>query len=198
MNCKMTPVLLPVNIRLLFFILTAVGQIISVKAETVPSAYQRIAMEYNVPSTILYGIAYAESGKTIKPGVYKPWPWTLNVAGVPRRYPTRRSAYKGLMSFLQKGIKSIDIGIMQVNWRYHHKKLGTPWQALDPFNNTRTGARILQNEYKIVGEWKKAIGRYHSPGQKPKQKKRAVRYSDRVMKHIARISGGKLKKTVLF
>ncbi len=157
------------------------------QAETVPSAYQSIAMEYKIPSTVLYGIAYAESGKKIKPGVYKPWPWTLNVAGVARRYPTRVAAYKGLMFFLKRGIKSIDIGLMQVNWLYHHKKLGTPWQALEPVNNTRTGAYILREEYLIAKNWKTAIGRYHSPGQKPAQRKRASRYSNRVMKHIQRI-----------
>ncbi len=169
-------------------ILFAIGQTMTAKAESIPSAYQGIAIEYGIPSSILYGIAYAESGKKIRPGVYRPWPWTLNVAGVPRRYPTRKLAYQGLMHFLKKGIKSIDIGLMQVNWRYHHKKLGTPWQALEPFNNTRTGARILRDEYQIVGDWTKAIGRYHSPGQKPAQKKRALRYCKRVMKHIDRIT----------
>ncbi len=173
----------------LFFILIGLGQTLApAKAETIPSAYQRIAMEYKIPPSILYGIAYAESGKTIRPGVYKPWPWTLNVAGVPRRYPTRKSAYKGLIYFLKQGVKSIDIGLMQVNWRYHRDKLGTPWQALDPFNNTRAGAKVLQTEFKKVGEWRKAIGRYHSPGRKTAQKKRAINYANRVMRHVARIT----------
>ena len=163
------------------------------KAETIPSNYHKIAIENNIPTVILYAVALTESAtkikkSKIKPGHYKPWPWTLNVSGVPRRYQTRKAAYKGLMYFLQQGVKSVDIGIMQINWRYHHKELGTPWQALEPIHNTRTGARILRDEYKISGEWKQAIGRYHSPGQKPMQKKRALNYASRVMKHIHRVT----------
>ena len=176
-----------------FVILILAAHITLAKAETIPSNYHKIAIENNIPTVILYAVALAESAtkikkSKIKPGHYKPWPWTLNVSGVPRRYSTRKLAYKGLMYFLQQGVKSIDIGIMQINWRYHHKKLGTPWQALEPIYNIRTGAIILHDEYKKTGEWKQAIGRYHSPGQKPMQKKRALNYASRVMKHIHRLT----------
>ena len=178
---------------LVFLILILTTNITFAKAEIIPSMYHKIAIENNIPTVILYAVALAESAtkikkSKIKPGHYKPWPWTLNVSGVPRRYQTRKAAYKGLMYFLQQGVKSVDIGIMQINWRYHHKELGTPWQALEPIHNTRTGARILRDEYKITGEWKQAIGRYHSPGQKPMQKKRALNYASRVMKHIHRVT----------
>ena len=169
-------------------ILIITTNITSTKAETIPSNYHKIAIENKIPTTILYAVALAESGQKIKVGIYRPWPWTLNVAGISRRYPTRKAAYNGLIYFLDQGVKSIDIGIMQINWHYHHKKLGTPWQALEPIHNMRTGARILRGEYKITGEWKKAIGRYHSPGQKPMQKKRALNYANRVMKHIHQIT----------
>jgi len=163
----------------------------AIKAETIPVNYQRIALEYQIPSSVLYGVALAESGKNIKSGRYKPWPWTLNVAGMPRRYPTRKAAYQGLQHYLSHGIKSIDIGFMQVNWRYHKKKLGTPWQALEPFHNIRAAAGILKGEYQKTGVWKTAIGRYHSPGQKKAQKQRAKRYAQRVIKHIDRLTGKK-------
>ncbi|MCK4842445.1 MAG: transglycosylase SLT domain-containing protein [Methylococcales bacterium] len=176
------------NDAIVLLILILATHITLAKAETIPSNYHKIAIENNIPTVILYAVALAESATKIKPRHYKPWPWTLNVAGIPRRYSTRKSAYKGLIYFLQQGVKSIDIGIMQINWRYHHKKLGTPWQALEPIHNIQTGASILNGEYKITGEWKQAIGRYHSPGQKPKQKKRALNYANRVMKHIHRVT----------
>jgi len=156
----------------------------TVKAESIPSNYQQIAQEHNIPAAVLYGIALAESGHRLSKGVFKPWPWTLNVAGVPRRYATRKAAYQGLLYYLHQGIHSIDIGFMQVNWRYHRKKLGTPWQALDPLHNIRIGVAILQQEYQNTGDWQTAIGRYHSPGQQPEQKKRALNYANRVMQHI--------------
>ncbi len=156
-------------------------------ADNIPYIYQKIAYENHIPPVILYAIALTESGKTLRSNKYRPWPWTLNVAGVPRRYSTRKAAWKGLLFYLQQGIKSIDIGIMQVNWKYQHKKLGTPWQALEPVNNTQTGARILSAEYKKTGLWKTAIGRYHSPGRKPVQQKRAENYARRVLNRIQRI-----------
>ena len=177
-----------INGLIVFVIFLLATNIASTKAEIIPSNYHKIAIENKIPTVILYAVALAESGQKIKVAGYKPWPWTLNVAGVPRRYPTRKAAYNSLMYFLQQGVKSIDIGIMQINWRYHHKRLGTPWQALEPIHNTRTGAQILNDEYKKIGEWKQAIGRYHSPGQKPKQKERALNYANRVMRHIHRVT----------
>lgn len=157
-------------------------------AQNIPSSYLKIADEYQVPPEILYGIALAESGKRLRSKKYRPWPWTLNVSGIPRRYFSRKAAYQGLLFFLRQGIRSVDIGLMQVNWKYHHKKLGTLWQALDPYNNIKTGARILHSEYQKTRDWKKAIGYYHSPGQKPKQKKRAKNYAARVIKQIKRLN----------
>lgn len=158
------------------------------QAETIPSAYHEIAIDTGIPSSVLYGVALAESGLKLKTGRIRPWPWTLNVAGVPRRYATRQACYKGLRFYLSHGVTSIDIGVMQVNWRYHRKKLVNPWRALDPVFNVRVGARILKDAYRKTKVWNKAIGRYHSPGQKSRQKKRAANYARRVMQHIRRIN----------
>jgi len=156
----------------------------------IPSAYQQVAFNYQIPADILYGIALNESGLLLKSGRKKkirPWPWTLNVAGMPRRYPTRKAAYRAIQFYLRHGITLIDIGLMQVNWHHHKKKLIDPWTALDPLFNLRVGATILKHEYTQVKNWPQAIGRYHSPGKKPQQKKRARRYASRVMKHIKRL-----------
>lgn len=151
------------------------------QAEPVPSSYQRVAQEYGIPPDVLYSVALQESRTRLRSRQTRPWPWTLNVAGVPRRYPTRVAAYKGLTFFLKHGIRSIDVGLMQVNWRFHKDKLGSPWQALDPYHNVRTGAKILASEYRETGDWFKAIGRYHSPGASFKQKRRAKNYANSVM-----------------
>ncbi len=167
---------------LLFVLITAVQA-----KDSIPPTYLAIAQAHTIPPAVLYAIALVESGQKLASGQVRPWPWTLNVAGVPRRYPTRLAAWKGLKHYLAQGVDFIDVGIMQVNWHYHHKKLGTPWEALEPFNNTRTGAKILQAEYNKTGAWHTAIGRYHSPGQKPAQRLRAKHYAQRVMQQIKRI-----------
>lgn len=150
-------------------------------AETIPSSYRQIAHEYGIPPRVLYSVALQESRMRLRSRLTRPWPWTLNVAGVPRRYPTRIAAYNGLTQYLKQGIRSIDVGLMQVNWRYHQDKLGNPWQALDPYHNVRTGAKILASEYRKSQDWFEAIGRYHSPGSNLQQKRRAYNYARSVV-----------------
>jgi len=159
-------------------------------SQDIPSQYWKTAMEYGVPADVLYSIALNESGLTLKSRRSKKvrlWPWTLNVAGMPRRYPTRKAAYQAIQFYLQHGITLIDIGLMQVNWYHHKKKLIDPWTALDPVFNLKVGASILKAEYDKTKDWTAAVGRYHSPGQKSHQKRRARRYASRVMKHIKRL-----------
>ncbi|AEG00412.1 transglycosylase SLT domain-containing protein [Methylomonas methanica] len=155
--------------------------------DSIPANYRHIAAEHRLPADVLYSVAITESGQKLRSGKLRPWPWTLNVAGKALRYPTRLAAWRGLTEYLQQGVDLIDIGIMQVNWRYHREQLGSPWQALEPFHNTRTGARILKREHQKTGTWKTAIGHYHSPGSKPKQQERAQHYTQRVVKRMAQL-----------
>ena len=99
-------------------------------AESVPSGYRIVASERAIPDAIFYAVALAESGRVLKTdGIFRPWPWTLNVAGDGYYYPTRIEAWQALRDWLDQGKRSIDIGLMQVNWRYHQERLGTPWQV---------------------------------------------------------------------
>ncbi len=107
---------------------------LSVVADTIPSGYYRIASQYQMPASVLYAAALTESGKTVKKGVFRPWPWTLNVAGKPQRFASRNAACRELNRQLARGIRSIDIGLMQINWRcdWHDSQLagGSPAFAL--------------------------------------------------------------------
>jgi hypothetical protein len=98
------------------------------------------------------------------------------VAGDGYYYPTRLEAWQALNDWLEKGKRSIDIGLMQVNWRYHQERLGTPWQALDPYHNLRVGATILQDCYATEHDWWASVGCYHAP----RNQERATRYRRRV------------------
>jgi Transglycosylase SLT domain len=153
----------------------------------VPSGYQWVARQSQVPEHYFYGIALNESGKRLANKDYRPWPWTLNVEGKAYFYPTRKACYRALTGFLGQGKTIIDIGLMQVNWHYHRDKLGNPWQALDPYFNLHVGARILRHEYDMTHDWFQAVGRYHSPGQLSGQKQRALNYANNVFKRLARL-----------
>ena len=115
---------------------------------SVPTGYQSVAAERGIPASVLYAVALTESGKQVdQPDGYRPWPWTLNVAGRGYYFTSRLDAWRALTGWLEAGKRSIDIGLMQVNWRYHQDRLGTPWQALEPYHNLRVGAGILHDCY---------------------------------------------------
>ena len=153
-------------------------------AEAVPVGYQSIASERSIPSSVLYAVALTESGKQVaSQGVYRPWPWTLNVAGRGYYFDSRLAAWQALTGWLKDGKRSVDIGLMQVNWRYHEERLGTPWQALDPYHNLRVGAEILQACYTARQDWWASVGCYHAPANP----QRADQYRRRVLSRWQRI-----------
>lgn len=127
---------------------------------TVPPAYRRVGIEYEVPSKLLFAVALTESGRPLGRRS-APWPWTLNVNGRPYRYDTREAAEEALARFLDQGLFP-DVGLMQISWRYHADLLGDPRRALDPWFNLRAGASLLRRAYRATGDWWSAVGRYHS------------------------------------
>ena len=152
--------------------------------EWVPVGYRTIAAERGIPYTVLYAVALTESGKQVTAGdVYRPRPWTLNIAGQGYFFDSRLAAWQALTVSLQAGQRSVDIGLMQVNWRYHQERLGTPWQALDPYFNLRVGTRILQECYITRQDWWASVGCYHSPADS----QRAEQYRRRVVSRWQRI-----------
>ena len=106
----------------------------------VPAAYQQVALEYDVPAGILFSIAMTESGRQGKDGQTLPYPWTMNVDGKAFYLASKQEADAHLERLLALG-KQPDIGLMQVNWRYHQHKLGNIRQA---FETWRAGDRWVQ------------------------------------------------------
>ena len=167
---RLTEMLLPI------LALVAMAPAVSA-AGSVPEGYRQVAQVHGIPSTLFYAVALAESGKRIDgPRTFRPWPWTLNVHGDGRFYPSRRAAIAALKEALGSGRSSVDIGLMQVNWRYHSAALGHAEGALDPYRNLNVGATILAACYQSRNDWWAAVGCYHAPNDA----ERAMRYRQRV------------------
>ena len=150
----------------------------------VPVGYRRIAAEYAIPPQIFYAVALTESGKQIESlAELRPWPWTLNIAGTPYFFAHRDTAERALIRALQSGEAMIDIGVMQVNWRYHGATLRSPRRALEPYHNLRVAAQILNECYRARADWWLAVGCYHAPGNAV----HAARYQARVHQHWQRV-----------
>ena len=59
----------------------------------VPAGYRTVAAEQGVPASLLYAVALAESGTVVDAREkIRPWPWTLNVSGQGRFFPSRQAA----------------------------------------------------------------------------------------------------------
>lgn len=155
--------------------------------QLIPTAYVDVAREFDIPPRVLYAVAWAESGLRLTSDQIRPWPWTLNVHGRGERYASREATWQAIRSHLAAGRRSIDIGLMQINWRWHGKTLGDPWRALDPLNNLRTGARLLRDLYRKSGDWSVAIGRYHAPAATRQARARAKAYRARVTRRLAQL-----------
>jgi len=150
-----------------------------------PPGYHQIAREYGLPPKVLYAIALTESGKRLPSSRTRPWPWTLNIEGRGHYYPTRLDAFQALRTHLGRGVTNIDVGLMQVNWRYHRARLRDPWTALDPYYNLRLGAWLLASQCRDSQDLWEAVGRYHAPGNS----KRAAAYRQHFLTRYDKLDG---------
>ena len=127
----------------------------------IPRGYRVMGRRHGVAPAVLYAVALQESAMLFGQHVL-PWPWTLNVGGQPRRFDSYEAAVRGLRTAVANGQPSVDCGLLQVNWRYHHERLGNYWAALDPYPNIGVGASLLRDHFVRTGNWQAAVGRYHS------------------------------------
>lgn len=150
-----------------------------------PPAYQVAAQRAGIPATVLYAVALQESGARLN-GRLVPWPWSLNVAGVSRRFATRAEACAELHQALRDVPPTrIDAGLGQINLGYQHHRYDQPCELLDPYRNLALAAEILREQHAPGQDWLITIGRYHRPaGGAP-----AARYRHRVGQHLARVLG---------
>src|SRR3546814_2725191 len=85
-----------------------------------PPAYQIAAHRAGIPSAVLYAVALQERGLQ-RDGRLVPWPWTLNVAGVSRRFSSRAKACTGLQKALREAPPTrVDAGLGPVNLGYQN------------------------------------------------------------------------------
>lgn len=119
------------------------------------------AGQFGVPLRILEAIASAESGREGN-GFLWPWPWTVNVAGKARFFSSRQQAAQHASQAIKRGQLNVDIGCMQLNWRYHGSAFKDPNEALEPTANVKYAAKLLFQEYQASGTWAEAVSRYHS------------------------------------
>jgi len=117
---------------------------------------------YGMPPGLLKAIARVESSGSPYGVITKPWPWTLNVGGVPHYYPTKQEALAALQQFRVESNVNIDVGCMQISLNFHPNAFPDLATALDPISNVDYGALFLSALEQKSGDWMIAAGDYHS------------------------------------
>lgn len=150
----------------------------------VPMAYRNVAQAYGIPYKILFAIGMQESQRDVGNGHVLPWPWTLNINGDGKYFETSMQMQKALFDAMDHGVRNIDVGLMQINIKWH---LGKSYSLIDlmrPEDNLNIAAQILRDEHNGCGgtdyDWMCAIGRYHS-----RREARAENYTKQVMRWVS-------------
>ena len=106
-----------------------------------------------IPRGLLSAIALVESD-------FKPY--AVNIEGKPITVSNKSEAIKTIKNALNSGITNIDIGIAQINYRWHKDKFKSIEEMINPATNIEYAAKLLSSLFKQHGTWHKAIRHYHS------------------------------------
>ncbi|MDO5386275.1 MAG: transglycosylase SLT domain-containing protein [Pseudomonadota bacterium] len=140
--------------------------------------------KYQIKEHLLTTITNVETGRwNAEKKQTLGWPWTINAQGKGHFFKTKAEAVKAVKALQAKGVKSIDVGCMQINLKFHGKNFKSVEEALDPYKNVEYGAKYLKKLYKAKGnDWFKAAMAYHS-----NVLKKALRYKKKLVVAYAKV-----------
>ncbi len=89
-------------------------------------------------------------------------PYAINIKGKPIFASTLQEALSTVKGALARGITNIDLGVAQINYRWHKEHFRSVEKMLDPKVNIQYAGSLLSSLFKQHGTWHKAIRYYHS------------------------------------
>jgi hypothetical protein len=118
---------------------------------------------HGVPAQLLASIGRIESGKRDPiTGVRGAWPWTINAEGQGYYFESKAEAIQAVEALRARGVRSVDVGCMQVNLMYHPTAFPNLDMAFEPAVNADYAARFLVELHAQSGDWTTATAHYHS------------------------------------
>lgn len=124
--------------------------------------FQQAAAKHFVPTDVLYAICLMETGQ-YRRGWVLPNPWVIRYNGAPYFFKGQAEAAKAAKEFIKTGkTNSLDLGLMQVNWKWHHQRFSSVSDALDPKKSLEVAAQILSEAMSSTSDPVLGISRYHS------------------------------------
>lgn len=161
-----------------------------------PNTFENIGQKYGIDPKILYALSMTESGKKHAEKGVTPWAWTANICqGKAGRnckgywFNTREELYTALKKQIDSGNEWFDVGIMQMNWRFHKERFGEDlWVATHPLVNMNQSVGLLleiQRSHKDLNSIFKAyhagIG-WNKTKYSPERKKQIDAYASKTMR----------------
>lgn len=108
---------------------------------------------HNIPKGLLAAIAKVESGSKA---------YALNIEGMSYNASSLDEAISIINAKQDLGITNIDVGIMQLNMRWHGSEFASIEEMLQPYNNVTYAAKLLLYLKEKHGNWHEAVRYYHS------------------------------------
>lgn len=125
------------------------------------------AASEEIPLGVLYAVAMTETGRR-----GKLHPYALNIQGRTVFAASKDEALAEFIRARREGKSLIDLGCMQINFRYHGAEFTSVAQMLEPAVNVRYAAHFLKELRRREGSWAMAVARYHAgPDNDPAQKR---------------------------
>ena len=106
-----------------------------------------------IPSGLLLAVIKTESSLN---------PFALNINGKSQYFECKEEAVKAINKAVSSGVTNIDIGLAQINYRWHGGKFDSIDSMISAEPNISYAAEYLSNLKLTHGDWHKALRHYHS------------------------------------
>ncbi len=130
----------------------------------------RAEKDAGIPTYLLASISRTETGHTRRGRGFGAWPWTLNIKGKGYYFDTKEAAITAMKQAMRDGLNSIDVGCMQLNYRWHGAAFASIDDMFDPATNAAYAAKFLAYLNDRYGSWEEAVKHYHSSTESLGQK----------------------------
>ena len=148
---------------LLFCLLSALRPAAAARVDVSGSVFSTVGRAKGIDPLILYAVALAESAFHQQGlATVRPWQFALRTSSRAYYGETYEDAARELRRML-KSTDSVDIGLMQINWRWHGHRVRRPEDLLDVRTNVSVAADILKERLAASrNNWAQALAQYHS------------------------------------
>lgn len=154
--------MLLINIKNLLLIMLFSINVITTCQGMCEVAIRQFERKHGIPDKLLMAISLVESGRNIPGRGMVAWPWTINANGKSYVFPTKSQAIAKVRQLQSQGMRSIDVGCMQINLKHHPSAFRNLEEAFDPYVNISYAANFLKQKKDTSGSWHHAVGHYHS------------------------------------